>query len=85
MDKGYLLLRNPVLYQGILQILIYRKVLVCSRRTNIGENQLTAYLSILVVRLILIPYVFRHFVKLSIRIIRCILINLASVPSSLAS
>ena len=75
MDKCNLILRYAVLNQCILQILIHRKVLIRSRCSNIGENQLTAYFSVTIVHLILIPYIFSHLIQLSIRIIRCILIN----------
>ena len=81
MNKCNLLCRNAKLYQRILQIIVNCEVFVRSRSTNIRKNKLTTNTAISFRFFIFCIYVLCYLVKLSIRIVRCILIYQSCICS----
>ena len=81
MDKCYLLCRNTILDKCFLQIIINGEVLIRSRCADVRKNKLAAYMTIGISFLIFFPDIFCYLIELSIRIVRCILINQPCIGS----
>ena len=76
-----LLCRNTILYQCFLLIIVDGKILIRSLCADILKNKLAAYMTVSISFLIFFPDILRYLIELSIRIIRCILINQSCICS----